>query len=151
MAERGAYIVPTMAICFALMELGRELNFPRQNQEKLEVAYRSAINGMECMRKAGVKVGFGTDLLGETYTHQCREFTIRKEVFSPLEILRQATTIGAEILMQEGKLGCISAGAHADLIIVDGDPLKDIDLLAQDGRQLSVIMRAGETIKNRLS
>ncbi len=150
-AERGAYIVPTMAICFALMELGRELNFPRQNQEKLEVAYRSAINGMECMRKAGVKVGFGTDLLGETYTHQCREFTIRKEVFSPLEILRQATTIGAEILMQEGKLGCISAGAHADLIIVDGDPLKDIDLLAQDGRQLSVIMRAGETIKNRLS
>jgi imidazolonepropionase-like amidohydrolase len=52
--------------------------------------------------------------------------------------------------MQEGKLGCIAPGAHADLLVVDGDPLKDIELLAANGRNLRVIMRAGELIRNEL-
>ena len=54
------------------------------------------------MRRAGVKVGYGTDLLGSTYTQQCREFTLRREVFTPLEILRQATSINAEMMMHAG-------------------------------------------------
>ncbi len=78
---------------------------------------------------------------------QCREFTLRRQVFSPLELLRQATSINAEMMMLEDKLGCVKPGAHADLIVVDGDPLKDIGLLAQDGRKLSTIVRAGEVVK----
>jgi imidazolonepropionase-like amidohydrolase len=96
-------------------------------------------------------MGYGTDLLGATYDQQCREFEYRSEVFTPLEMLRQATSQGAEILMQEGKLGCVKPGAHADLIVVDGDPLKDIGLLGADGRKLDLIMRAGEIVKNRLN
>jgi imidazolonepropionase-like amidohydrolase len=107
-AQQGAYIVPTMAIIFALIEVGPKLGFPQVSQDKVEVAYRQALSGMESMRRAGVKIGLGTDLLGETYTHQTREFTIRREVFSPLEILRQATSVNASILMMDGKLGCIS-------------------------------------------
>ena len=103
------------------------------------------------MRKAGVKVGFGTDLLGETYMQQCREFTIRREVFEPVEILRQATSMNAEILQQQGMLGCVKVGAHADLLVVDGDPLKNIDLLAASGTHLRLIMRAGELVKNQLA
>lgn len=95
-------------------------------------------------------MGFGTDLLGATYDQQCREFEFRSEVFTPLEMLRQATSMGAEILMQDGMLGCVRPGAHADLIVVDGDPLTDIGLLAADGRKLDLIMRAGEIVKNRL-
>ena len=68
--------------------------------EKLEFSFKHALVGMECMRQAGVKVGFGTDLLGEAYVQQCREFVIRREVFSPLDILRQATSGNAEILQQ---------------------------------------------------
>lgn len=150
-AEQGAYVVPTMAIIFALSERGKRLGLPRESQEKLLAAHRAALSGMDAMRTAGVKIGLGTDLLGETYTDRCREFSIRKEVFSPLEILRQATSMGAEILMQDGKLGCVAAGAFADLILVDGDPLEDIDLLAQEGRALSLIMRGGEIVKNDLS
>ncbi|MFX5570734.1 amidohydrolase family protein, partial [Acinetobacter baumannii] len=82
------------------------------------------------------KIGFGTDLLGSTYVQQCREFSIRKQVFTPVEILRQATSVNAEILMQKDKLGCVKPGAHADLLVVDGDPLKDIELLASSGRNL---------------
>jgi imidazolonepropionase-like amidohydrolase len=96
-------------------------------------------------------LGYGTDLIGSTYDQQCREFEIRAQVFSPLEILRQATSMGAEILMQEGKLGCIKPDAHADLVVVDGDPMKDIGLLAASGQRLDLIMRAGEIVKNRLA
>ena len=149
-AQNGAYVVPTMAICFTLVEMGRAMGFPPQSQEKVEFAYQSAIAGMDHMRTAGVKLGFGTDLLGVLYVHQAREFTIRSEVFSPIEILRQATSMSAEILQQSGKLGCIAPDAHADLIVVDGDPLKDIALLSADGHKLDFIMRAGEIVKNRL-
>jgi imidazolonepropionase-like amidohydrolase len=148
-AEHDAYVVPTMAVIFALVEMGPKLGFPPQSQEKVEFAYRSALEGMVHMRDAGVKLGFGTDLLGETYDQQCREFTIRSEVFKPLEILRQATSISAEILMREGELGCIKPGAHADLLVVDGNPIDDISLLAADGHHLSIIMKAGEFVKQR--
>jgi imidazolonepropionase-like amidohydrolase len=149
-AEQGAFIVPTMVICFVLVEMGRKLGVSPQTQEKAESVYRQALSGMELMRRAGVKVGFGTDLLGATHVHQCREFTIRKEVFTPLEILRQATSVNADLLMQGGRLGCIKPGAHADLLVVDGDPLKDIEVLAANGRNLRLIMRGGELIRNQL-
>jgi imidazolonepropionase-like amidohydrolase len=149
-AEKGAFVVPTMVIVFALVELGKKLGFPPQSQEKAEFAFKQAIVGMESMRKAGVRIGFGTDLLGETYVQQCREFTIRRDVFTPLEILRQATSLNAEILLHKDLLGCVKAGAHADLLVVDGDPLKDIELLAASGKNLRLIMRAGELVKNEL-
>ena len=150
-AERNAYIVPTMSVIFATMEQGERLGMTPDSMAKLKVAHDGALGGLDHMRTAGVKIGYGTDLLGATYDQQCREFDIRAQVFSPIEMLRQATSMGAEILMQEGKLGCVAAGALADLIVVDGDPLRDIGLLAASGRKLDLIMRAGEIVKNRLS
>jgi len=150
-AECGSYVVPTMSVIFVTMEIGAKLGMTPDSMTKLKVAADAAIEGLQHMRDAGVKMGFGTDLLGATYDQQCREFEFRSEVFTPLEMLRQATSMGAEILMQEGMLGCVSPGAYADLIVVDGDPLKDIGLLAADGRKLDLIMRAGEIVKNRLN
>ena len=149
-AERGAYIVPTMVVIFALVEMGKELGFPAVSLEKAEYAYKQALSGMDKMRSAGVKIGFGTDLLGSTYVQECREFTIRSEVFTPLELLRQATSVNAELMMQQGKVGCIAPGAHADLLVVDGDPLRDISLLAADGKNLRLIVRGGEIVKDEL-
>jgi imidazolonepropionase-like amidohydrolase len=150
-AERGAFVVPTMAIVFALRDLGPQLGFPSQSQEKVKVVVDQALSGMDLMRQAGVKIGFGTDLLGETYTRQCTEFTIRREVFEPIDILRQATSVSAEVLMQAGRLGCVKPGAFADLLVVDGDPLADIGLLAADGRHLRLIARGGQLVRNTLS
>jgi imidazolonepropionase-like amidohydrolase len=149
-AERGAYIVPTMAIIFALVESGRKLGFPPQSQEKAEFAFKSALAGMDSMRRAGVKVCFGTDLLGSTYTQQCREFTLRSEVFTPVEILRQATSVPAEMMLMKGQIGCIAPEASADLLVVDGDPTKDISLLAANGQHLRMIVRGGAVVKNEL-
>lgn len=149
-AEQGAFVVPTMAVIFAIAETGRKLGFPAKSQEKIEYARQQALAGMEAMRKAGVRVGFGTDLLGETYVQQRREFTLRSEVFSPVEILRQATSTNAALLQHEGKLGCVATDAYADLLVVDGDPLKNLALLAE-GKHLPIVMRAGELVRNDIS
>ena len=149
-ASKEAWIVPTMVIIFALVELGPRLGFPPESQEKAAYAFKEALSGLEKMKRAGVKLGFGTDLLGSTYVQECREFTLRSEVFTPLELLKQATSSNAELMMMKGKIGCVAEGAYADLIVVDGDPLKDIKLMAADGKKLSLIVRAGEVVKNRL-
>src|SRR5258706_5558956 len=134
-AKSDSYIVPTMTIIFALVELGAKLGFPPESLEKAKYAFKEALSGLDKMRKAKVKVGYGTDLLGVTYTQQCREFTLRSEVFTPVELLRQATSGNAAVMMLEGKIGCAAPGAYADLIVVDGDPLKDIGLVAADGKK----------------
>uniref|UniRef100_B0SV20 Amidohydrolase n=1 Tax=Caulobacter sp. (strain K31) TaxID=366602 RepID=B0SV20_CAUSK len=148
-AANGAYVVPTISVIFATMEVGARLGTPPENLEKFKIAREMAIAGLDHMRGAGVKIGYGTDLIGVTYDQQCREFELRAEVFTPLEMMRQATSMGAEILMEEGRLGCVRPGAYADLIVVDGDPLADIGLLAANGRNLDLIMRGGQLVKNR--
>jgi imidazolonepropionase-like amidohydrolase len=150
-AERGGFIVPTMVICFVLVELGQQAGVSPDILAKARSVYGQALSGMESMRRAGVKVGFGTDLLGAAHQYQCREFTIRREVFTPLEILRQATSVNAELLQQKDRLGCIKPGACADLLVVDGDPLEDIGLLAADGKKLLLLMRDGKVLRNGLS
>ena len=150
-AERGAYVVPTMVTIHVFAERGARFGLSPEICDKIQTVFRQSLTGMESMRKANVKIGFGTDLLGETYNQQCREFTIRSEIFSPLEILRQATSVNAAILQRENELGCVKVGACADLLAVDGDPLKDIGLLAKSGENLRLIIRAGEIIKNDLT
>ena len=66
---------------------------------------------------------------------------MRAEVSRPIEIIRSATTIGAEIIRMQGKLGVIEAGAIADLLVVDGDPSQDLRLFQDQGAHLSVIMK----------
>jgi imidazolonepropionase-like amidohydrolase len=150
-AQSGAFVVPTVVIVYALVELGEKLGLLPPSQEKARYVRQQIMEGLESMRKANVKIGFGTDLLGETYAQQCREFTLRKEIFSPLEILRQVTSTSAAVLQQEEKLGCVKPGAHADLLVVEGDPLQDIDLLSASGRNLRLIMRAGQLIRHDLA
>ena len=95
-------------------------------------------------------VGYGTDLLGALQVEESREFLLRSEVLSPIEIIRQATTIGAQIVRQEGKIGTLKAGAFADLLLIDGDPLKNLGLFQEQGKHLAAIMKGGKFHKNRL-
>jgi imidazolonepropionase-like amidohydrolase len=148
--ERGAFIVPTMAVVEALYEDGPAQGFPPVSMQKLRAIRDRMLGGLETMVRRGVRMGLGTDLLGVHQARQCTEFELRRAVNSPIEILRSATTINAEILQQRGKLGTIAPGAYADLILVDGDPLEDISLLARDGNALSLIVKGGEVWKNAL-
>ena len=95
-------------------------------------------------------LGFGTDLLGETHEQQSREFSIRAQVLSPAEVIRSATLVNAAILNRVGELGVLAPGAKADLLLVDGDPLRDLTLLEGQGKHLAAILRDGELVVNRI-
>ena len=148
-AEKGAYVVPTLVTYYAIDELGRALGFPETRQRKVKDVLDAGLASLEICRDAGVPMGFGTDLLGETHEQQSREFRIRAEVLSPAEILRSATLVNAEILGKSGELGVVAPGARADLLVVDGNPLDDLSLLEDQGKHLDLIMKGGELVTNR--
>jgi len=95
------------------------------------------------MKRAGVKMGLGTDLLGAQHVRQTSEFTLRAQVLPAIDILRSACAVNAELLGQSGRLGAIREGAAADLLVVDGNPLEDISVLARNGERLLAIMKDG--------
>ena len=150
-AEKGAFVVPTLATAFALLEDGPKLGLPKVSYDKLLRIADIAVNGLEIMKRAGVKMGFGTDLLGSQHVRQGTEFTIRKQVLSAADILISATSINADILQMKDKLGVVKPGALADLLVVDGNPLDNIELLAANGAHLSHIMLKGAFIKSPTS
>jgi imidazolonepropionase-like amidohydrolase len=128
-------------------QFGMTADMLEKNDMVLEGGYRS----LEICKRAGVKVAFGTDLLGALADDQSREFSIRRTVVPAIDIIRSATIIGAEVVRRPGRLGVIEPGAWADLIVVDGDPLADVTLLEGQGKHLSAIMKGGQFHKNRLA
>lgn len=151
MARHGAYLVPTLVIYEALANLGPKLGFPSESIAKISDVRSAGLEAIKIARNKGIKIGFGTDLLGEEgQTWQAKEFVIRAAVEKPLDTINSATLVNAEILNQSGKLGVIALGAYADLIVVAGDPLHEVSLLAGQGEALDLIMKDGVIYKNRL-
>jgi imidazolonepropionase-like amidohydrolase len=151
MAEKGAFLVANLVTYFVMKEraaqFGMTAEMLAKNDHVLEHGYRS----LEICKGAGVPVAYGSDLLGQLQNEQSREFLIRGEVMKPLEIIQSATTVGARVLRQEGKLGVIAPGAFADLLVVDGNPLDDLKVFQDQGAHLAAIMKGGQFHKNRLS
>jgi imidazolonepropionase-like amidohydrolase len=151
MKQKGAYMVANLVAYYAMKERAKEFGMSADMLAKNDLVIDGGLKSLEICKRAGVKVGYGSDLLGQLQVDQSREFTLRREVLSPIEILRQATLVGAEIVRMEGKLGVIAPGAFADILVVDGDPIKKLELLTGQGAHLSVIMKAGKFHKNRLA
>jgi imidazolonepropionase-like amidohydrolase len=149
-AERGCIAVPTLVAYDALWLDGKELGLGPVEFEKIDVVRSGGLSSLAIMRDAGLPMAFGSDLLGALRKYHCMEFELLARVLSPAEIIRSATVIGAELCRMKGEIGTITGGAHADLIVVDGDPLADLSLLGRDGAHLSLIMRGGRVFKDRL-
>ena len=150
LASKGGFMVANLVTYFVMKEKAASFGMTADMLEKNDIVLDGALRSLEICKKAGVKVGYGSDLLGPLQVEQSREFMFRAEVLKPLEIIRQATLVGAEILRQEGKLGIVEPGAFADLIVVDGNPLKKLELFLDQGAHLPVIMKAGKFHKNAL-
>lgn len=147
-ADGDTAIVPTMAIIASLAARGRELGYPEESLAKLAVIKDQAVARMQHMKDAGVRIGLGTDLLGDLEDDQLTEFHIRGAVFSNHEILVQATSGNAEIIGAKRELGVIRAGARADLLVVEGDPLQDISAIATPGRPPAMIVARGKMLSD---
>lgn len=127
--------------------------------EKAEEVMTGTDQIYQLAREYQIKTAFGTDVLfSEAMARmQNRMLVSLEKWFTPAEILRQATSTNAELLQlsglrspYQGRLGVIEEGAYADLLLVDGDPIADIDLLTDPERNFLIIMKDGRVYKNIL-
>jgi imidazolonepropionase-like amidohydrolase len=150
MAEKGAWAVPTTVVYDALANEGASLGLPADSVAKIETVRKGGMRALQTLRDAGVMMGYGSDLIGTAmHRHQSEEFVIRGKIMPAHEVIAHATLNAATICRMEGEIGCIAPGALADLIVVDGDPLKDLALLTGQGRHMPLIMKGGALVKGR--
>ena len=150
MAEKGMFLIANLVTYYAMRERAAEFGMPPEMLAKNDLVIDGGLRSLEICKRAGVPVAYGTDLLGQLQVAQSREFVIRSQVLSPLEIIRSATLVGARVLRQEGKLGCLRPDALADLLVIDGNPLKDLGLFERPERSLLAIMKGGQFHRYRL-
>ena len=145
-----AFYVPTLVTYSALAEHGREAGLPETSYRKVFDVLDAGLRALEMAHRAGVSIAYGTDLLGAMHGMQSQEFVLRAQVQKPAEIVRSAAVVGAQLLRMEGQVGSIAAGAYADLLVVDGNPLEDAGLLARPESSLLLIMKAGRIYREIL-
>ncbi|WP_035714687.1 amidohydrolase family protein [Azorhizobium doebereinerae] len=147
-ATQGAIAVPTLVTYDKLSSEGAAMGFPAGSVAKIDSVRLAGMESISIMRDAGLPMAYGSDLLGEMHRHQSEEFVIRGRVMPAHEVIASATAVAARLLRMEGKIGTVAAGAFADLIVVDGDPLADLSLLTRQGAHMPLIMQGGTVLKH---
>lgn len=141
MVKKGVYWCPTIYVNIFVAE-GRAASGNPANKALLEVQPRVFAKAL----KAGVKIAFGTDVGGFPWTeNQAKEFTYMVQWgMTPMQAIRSATGVAAELLDMQGKIGELSSGAFADVIAVEGDPLEHIEIL----QHVKFVMKDGKVYRN---
>ena len=140
MADHDAFLVPTLVAYDAMRRRGTELGLPAISQEKNREVLEAGQSSIEIARSAGVRIGFGTDLMGDLEDDQLLEFQLRSDTEDVAETLRSATSVNADIIGRPD-LGRIREGAAADLVIFGGNPFDDRSVMWTAPRQ---VIQAGE-------
>ena len=129
------------------------------SQKKALVVFAGTENAYKLARKYKVKTAWGADILGDAgaASRQGQYLAMMTRWYTPAEALKMATADNGELMALSGfinpypgKLGVVEAGALADLLLVDGNPLDDINLVANPDKNFVVIMKDGKIYKNTL-
>jgi imidazolonepropionase-like amidohydrolase len=150
MRDAGAFLVPTIVTYEMISRLGKDMGIPENNVRKINIAREKAQEALETAYRTGVKIASGSDLLGPMQIHKAMELELKARVLGAIGALVATTKTNAELLKREKDLGTIEAGKLADIIVVDGDPLADIDILQQYQENITLIMKGGWIYKNKL-
>jgi len=153
MMEEGTWLSPQVST-YTVIPKG----YTEDQANKHRRAYAGIDNMFNLCKKIGfTKIAFGSDIFTdpEMLKRLNEEFVLRTKWFSNFEVLRQATSSSAELLALSGprnpypgKLGVIEEGAYADILLINGDPLKDISILTKPDENLALIMKDGKIYKN---
>jgi imidazolonepropionase-like amidohydrolase len=142
MARKGIFLSPTLTVADYVAG-------PRAKAGCAVCAEMPKIHrkSFENCRKAGVKIAFGTDAGGFPWTeiNQAKEFEFEVRYgMTPIEAIRSATTVAAELLGMTGQVGTLEPGAFADVVAVSGDPLADVAQLSR----IDFVMKGGEVVRS---
>jgi imidazolonepropionase-like amidohydrolase len=128
LADHGAYLVPTLVTYDAMERRGAEIGMADVARAKNREVLDAGRTAVELARSAGVRIGFGTDLMGALEDEQLAGLRLQLEVDGTLETLRSATSVNADLLGRSD-LGRLRPGAVADLLVLGGDPFQHPELL----------------------
>lgn len=148
--EHDAFLTPTLSTYHAIAKEGLEAGMAPDMQRKVYEVLEAGGKALEMAHRAGVRMVFGTDLLGQMHRYQLGEFELRAEVVPNAELIRSATCNAAEAFLRPGEFGVVKPGARADLLVVDGNPLEDIKVLTDPDRRLLAVMKEGRFYKDGL-
>ncbi len=149
-AQKGdMFVVPTLAVNEQIRSHGLRIGLSAESLQKITDVESNVGASIGACLAAGVSLGFGSDVIGTEFDHlQSREFALRGQFQSSLDVLRSATAINAKILRQENMLGVVKVGAKADLILVRSNPLENLRILENASESLLLIMVNGKLVKN---
>lgn len=160
--EEAAKLMAEKGVWLSLQPfLDNEFSNPQtgENRAKQLQVYSGTDNAYKLAKKYKLKVAWGTDILFNPamVDKQGAILATMTRWYTPAEVLRMATSVNAELLAMSGprnpypgRLGVVEEGAIADLLLVDGDPLANLQLVADPGRNFVVIMKNGKVYKNTL-
>ena len=143
MAEHGTYLVADIYNGDWIAEVGRREGWSENSLRKNDETTLAQREGFEKAVKLGVKIAYGTD--SGVYPHRFAGRQMAKMVkhgMTPMQAIQSATTVCAELLGWEDRVGSLEPGRFADLIAVDGDPLTDITEL----ERVTFVMKGGEVV-----
>ncbi|MFG1679715.1 amidohydrolase family protein [Nonomuraea sp. NPDC049269] len=143
--RHDAYLVPTLVTYWALKEEGRSFGLSEPNWRKVDAVLGAGLQALERAARAGVRLAYGSDLLGGMQRHQNQEFRLRGEVQRPIDVLRAATVNAADLVGLAGEIGTLAVGARADLLVLDGDPLRDLGVLAEP-KHIRHVVQGGQVV-----
>ncbi len=150
-AQHHAYLDPTFISLVQRIESAAETGLPKTIVDNLTATVARGQQVYRWAKRYGVPIAFGSDLWGpQAQQSQLREFEMRTALDDPANIIRSATRVNAELLMQGGNLGVIAPGAYADLLVVEGDPLSDVGVMTDPEKNLKLVMKDGVIYKNQL-
>jgi imidazolonepropionase-like amidohydrolase len=143
----NSVLVPTMCTLFSVLELGETLNLKPKQREEMAVNEPLWLQSVADAYAAGVPIAAGGDL-GNRYAHGTNAREIRHLVsagLSPMDAIRAATGVAAQALRRETNIGALRAGRSGDVLVVDGDPLQNVDVL-QDHARIELVLKAGRLV-----
>jgi imidazolonepropionase-like amidohydrolase len=144
MAENEVYLVPTLVTYDAMDRRGAEIGLTEVGAAKNREVLAAGRNAVGLAREAGVRIGFGTDLMGELEDEQLAGLRLQCDVLGVYEALRSATSTNAALLRRDD-LGRIAQGACADFVVLDGNPYDEPSILWDESRARTVI-KAGRIV-----
>jgi imidazolonepropionase-like amidohydrolase len=147
--KAGAFLVPTMVTYEAIWREGKSYGITEHQLQKINMARERSVEGLTHAYRAGCKIGSGSDLLGDMQAQRAVELELKGQVMKPMEVLLSATRVNAELFRLQDAIGTVERGKCADLIVVKGNPLKDLRIF-QDADNIHLIMKGGATYKRAL-
>jgi len=147
--EAGAFLVPTMVTYETIWREGKSYGIGEHQLQKINMARELSVEGLAHAYRAGCKIGSGSDLLGDMQAQRAVELELKGQVMTPMEVLLSATRVNAELFRMEDRIGSVEPGKYADLLVVKGNPLKDLRVF-QNQDNLHLIMKGGIAYKQTL-